>query len=184
MNTSRRNRAALFLDRDGVLLNVERGKYIHNAEEAKWIDGSIEAVKMLAKLNIVILVVTNQQGVGLGLVEYNDVVNIHNKINRDVVYSIDKFYFCPHTKDFGCHCRKPRTAMLEKAINEFSINPHKSIMVGDTMSDTIAAKIVGIMPIHVKSGLEKEPLPGTTSFDCLMDATDFISSWFITLEGW
>lgn len=137
------NKAA-FLDRDGTI-NVDGG-YIYKKEEFKFIKGSIDAIRLLQKKNFKIIVVTNQSGIGRGMFDMDDVNRLHKYINdelREKNASIDRFYICPHHPKEKCNCRKPKILLFQKAISDFSIDPKKSIVIGDKKSDIIPGIKIG-----------------------------------------
>ena len=167
-------RPALFLDRDGVLLKVEKGKYVLSEADIRWLPGALNAVTRLAVLDIPIVVVTNQQCVGKGLIDNDGVEAIHTQMNEHALYSISAFYYCPHREEDNCHCRKPRVGLFETAMRNLVIDPYKSLMVGDTESDMVAAIDAGISPICIGD----TPLPSIAMFGSLLQAVPFIEEWF------
>lgn len=129
----------LFLDRDGVINRRTPGDYIRNWSGFFFLEGVPEAI---AKCNTIfdrVLVVTNQQGIGKGLMSEADLVDIHQrmiqKLNEQDA-QIHKAYYCPHLKTENCVCRKPRVGMAMQAKVDFpAIQFHQSIMVGDSLTD-------------------------------------------------
>lgn len=178
-----KNRPALFLDRDGVLLDVQRGKYVLVLDDIVWIRGSQEALKRLSVLDIDIVVVSNQQCVGLGYTTPAMLDAISSAINSDCDYAIHEFFYCTHKKSDNCHCRKPQIGLFTHALRKRGIDPSLSLMVGDMPEDMLAARLAGINPIMVLSGLGsvKNGFPEETTFDNLLEATPFIEKWFIDI---
>jgi D-glycero-D-manno-heptose 1,7-bisphosphate phosphatase len=174
-------RPALFLDRDGVLLKVKRDEYVLSKEQIDWIDGSLEALGRLRIMSVPIIVVTNQQCVGFGLISRPDLEEIHAEIRRQADNTIDAFYYCPHKKSDNCHCRKPQIGLFEMAAREWNIDLSKSVYVGDTIGDVLAARIAHIYPVWVRSGLEEiPPVPMVCSssiFNNLLDAVPFLEQY-------
>ncbi len=131
---------AVFLDRDGTI-NVEKG-YLYKTDEFEFISGAEEAIHIFNELNYLVIVVSNQSGIGRGYYSVKDVYNLHQYINRLLALSnsrIDGFYFCPHEPKDGCRCRKPQTLLFEKAQREHNIDMNYSYIVGDKLSDIEAA---------------------------------------------
>ena len=132
---------AIFLDRDGVI-NEDSG-YVSRIENFRFIDGVFEALKGFKKLGFFFFFFTNQSGIGRGFYSLEDFENLNkfmlDEFAKNAVF-IDKVYFCPHSPEFGCECRKPRAGMILQAINEFKIDPKNSVLIGDKPSDTEAAK--------------------------------------------
>jgi histidinol-phosphate phosphatase family protein len=129
----------LFLDRDGVINQRKIDDYVLRPEDFVW---TIDAPASIAKLSDIfgrIIVVTNQQGIGKGLMTENDLEKIHEKLLFGVKKEdgrIDRIYHCPALKGSGSLYRKPLPGMALQARKDFpEINFKKSIMVGDTISD-------------------------------------------------
>lgn len=141
------NNKAVFLDRDGVL-NHDYG-YVHTIEKFKWIKGVKKAIKYLSEKNFIIIVITNQSGIGRGYYKLRDVKILHDWILKElkkVGGIINDFYICPHHPKFAkgiykkkCLCRKPNNKLFLKAIKKWKIDIKKSFMVGDQKSDKQAA---------------------------------------------
>ena len=133
---------ACFLDRDGVL-NEDVG-YLHKIEGFKWIDGAIDAIELLKKNKFLVIVVTNQSGIGRGYYTSNDVENLHkwmNNILKKKNIQINDFFFSPDlpTNDPKSR-RKPSPKMINEAIEKYNLDKSKCFMIGDRPSDLEAAK--------------------------------------------
>jgi len=128
----------LFLDRDGVINEEKRDNYIHTWDEFKFNEGVLEAMAVFAKLFHRIVIVTNQRGVGRGTTLLKDLETIHQnmiKAMEEAGGRVDAVYFCPDLNDDSPN-RKPNPGMGQQAISRFpEIDPGKSIMVGNTLSD-------------------------------------------------
>ncbi|MBP7478470.1 MAG: HAD family hydrolase [Chitinophagales bacterium] len=129
----------LFLDRDGVINRHLPNEYVTQWSEFEFIEGSAEAIAMLSKHFGKIVVVTNQQGVGKGLMSQQTLEEIHFSMCEAIAAKggrIDAVYYCPHLSSIQPKCRKPEIGMALEAKEEFPmIDFHKSIMVGDSDSD-------------------------------------------------
>ena len=130
----------LFLDRDGVINKKIEGDYVRTWEQFELLPGVIQALKILNGFFGRIIIVTNQRGVGKGLMSIKDLENIHNKmlcIFESEGIKIDAIYYCPHDYEKeACNCRKPNIGMALQAKRDFpEIIFEKSIMVGDSVSD-------------------------------------------------
>lgn len=134
---------AVFLDRDGTI-NVEK-HYLHKIEDFEFLPGAIEALKMLQNAGFLLIIITNQSGIGRGYYQEKDFVALNdwmlNYLEENGVH-ISKVYFCPHHPNAKldkyravCNCRKPATGLFEQAINEFSIDISKSWAIGDKLRD-------------------------------------------------
>lgn len=127
----------MFLDRDGVI-NHESSTYTRTPEDFRFYDGALEALTYLARTFKHVIVVTNQRGVGKGLMTEDDLLAIHRKMVQEVVASggrIDQIYYCTSIHDDHPN-RKPNPGMALAAMAEFpAIVAKKSIMVGNNLSD-------------------------------------------------
>ncbi len=136
---------ALFLDRDGVI-NVDTG-YVSKKENFIFIDGVFETLKYFQDLGYLLIIVTNQSGIGRGYYTKEDFLNLTNymleKFKKMNIH-VKKVFFCPHTPTEKCTCRKPKPKMILDAIKEFNIDAKNSIMVGDKLSDVEAGLNAGV----------------------------------------
>lgn len=144
---------ALFLDRDGVINVRKVGAYVCQPDEFVLIDGVLEALETFSRHFSRIFVVTNQQGIGKGLMSQDDLASVHQKFLTAVKHSggrIDKIYFCPELESSHSFNRKPNIGMAIQARKDFpEINLHRSIMIGDTLSDMRFGKRAGMETILV-----------------------------------
>lgn len=139
----------LFLDRDGVINKKMEGDYVRNWEQFEFLPNVIEALKILNTLFDRIIIVTNQRGIGRGLMTIKDLEDIHKNmikifLKHDI--KIDKIYYCPHDYEKEiCNCRKPKIGMALQAKEDFpDIDFRNSIMVGDSFSDIKFGKNAGM----------------------------------------
>jgi D-glycero-D-manno-heptose 1,7-bisphosphate phosphatase len=149
-----RGRKAVFLDRDGVL-NRERGEHTWRMEDFEILPGVVESLAALQRKGWLLVVVSNQSGIGLGLYGFNDVERLHAYLHARLAeqgVALDAVYYCPHHPSHGrCLCRKPGSLLLEKAIARFGIDAGASVFIGDRERDAEAARAVGVRPILVRS---------------------------------
>lgn len=124
---------AVFLDRDGTL--IEEVNYLSRVEDLRLFPYTVESVKLLKDNGFLVIVVTNQSGIGRGIYSEADMHGIHAAIQAELDDAIDGFYFCPHLPDAGCKCRKPGLGMIESAMSDFDIDMENSWMVGDKTLD-------------------------------------------------
>ncbi len=143
----------LFLDRDGVINKKLEGRYVRNWEEFEFMPNVLLAIKKLSNKFERILVVTNQQGIGKGIMSTDELSLLHQKMQKEIVQNggkIDEIYFCPHLEKENCNCRKPGIGMIEKAMYDFpSIDVRNSFLIGDSVSDIAAGERAGIESIKV-----------------------------------
>jgi D-glycero-D-manno-heptose 1,7-bisphosphate phosphatase len=148
-------RPAIFLDRDGVI-NVEPIDYVKSWGEFTFLPGSLQALKALTRLSWPVIVVTNQAGIGRGLMTEQTLLEIHANMLEQIHQAggrIDAIYYCPHHPDDHCSCRKPLPGMFLRAAQDLRIDLSCSYMIGDTEKDLYAAHAAGCYPVFVESGL-------------------------------
>ena len=129
----------LFLDRDGVINRRVVGDYVRTTQQWEYLPGALHALRLLSMWAPRIVIVTNQRGVGRGLVAHEDLDRIHARFLEDVAIvgaRVDAIQVCPHLESDGCPCRKPLPglALSWLAVNR-EVNPARSVMVGDSPSD-------------------------------------------------
>ena len=157
----------IILDRDGVI-NEDSDNYIKSVEEWIPISGSIEAIALLSNAGFRIAVATNQSGLGRGLFELDDLEAMHEKLCTLVEEAeghIDGIFYCPHTPDENCSCRKPATGLLDAIEDELGLPVKEAWFVGDAMRDLIAAVDKQCVPVLVKTGKGKKTLRELESSD-------------------
>jgi D-glycero-D-manno-heptose 1,7-bisphosphate phosphatase len=151
-NTQKRR--AVFLDRDGTL--IEEVNYLSRVEDLRLFPFTAEAVKLLKDSGFLVIVVTNQSGIGRGVFDEDSMHAIHEKIQSELSGMIDAFYFCPHLPCDGCNCRKPNIGMIESAMADFEIDPESSWMVGDKKIDVETGKLAGVKTALVLTGYGRQ----------------------------
>ncbi len=137
--------ATVFLDRDGVI-NVDSNAYIKHEDEFTFIPQSPEAIALLTRHGFDVIVVTNQSVIGRGMVTPEGLDAIFRKLKKGVLEaggSIKDIFFCPHSPDAGCSCRKPRPGLIFKARETYGIDLDTACMVGDSAKDIECAKAAG-----------------------------------------
>jgi len=160
---------AVFFDRDGTL--CEEADYLRRWEDFKLFQ-DIDGLNKLKNKGFHLIGITNQSGVGRGLVEESFVRDV-NKLFIDK-YLFDDFFYCPHHPDDHCSCRKPETAMLFKAKTKHLINLRESYVVGDKDADILLAKAVGAKGILVRTGKQRDSLYADYTANNLKEAVDYI----------
>jgi D-glycero-D-manno-heptose 1,7-bisphosphate phosphatase len=137
-----------FFDRDGVI-NQDKG-YISKTSDFKIYPGVGKAITLLNKKNYLVIIITNQSGIGRGLIKIKELENLHNHLKKKIKNDgakIDDIFYCPFHPEFGkgkykkkSNDRKPGDGMIRKAIKKWKIDPKTSFMIGDKISDKLAAK--------------------------------------------
>ncbi len=171
----------LFLDRDGVLNRRPGGGYVCRPEDFHWIDGSLEAVVDLSGIFRYVFVVTNQQGVGKGLMTHNDLQAVHRRMLQDVEEAggrIDQVYAATGIRHADSFNRKPAEGMAFEAMDDFpGIILDKAWMVGDTVRDMLFGHRLGMSTVLIS---QQQITPGNLHhlvdyrFACLSDFAGFI----------
>lgn len=159
----------VILDRDGVL-NYDSDEYIKSPEEWKPIPGSLEAVARLNQAGYRVVIATNQSGVGRGLFDMATLNAIHDKMFKLLGQAggrVDALFYCPHTDEDGCSCRKPAIGMFQEIARRFGTDLHGVPCIGDSLRDLKVAATIGATPILVLTGKGKKTrgaggLPGNT----------------------
>jgi D-glycero-D-manno-heptose 1,7-bisphosphate phosphatase len=151
---------AVFLDRDGTIIE-DRG-YLNHPDLLKLIPNAAEAIASLNRAGLKTIVVSNQSGVARGFFPESLLAILHEKMlallsEKDA--RIDAVYYCPHHPHVGeppyrtrCDCRKPKTGMLKRAANEFSLDVARSYLIGDKISDMQTAANAGCKALLVMTG--------------------------------
>jgi len=146
--------ALVILDRDGVI-NFDSEDYIKSPDEWRPIPGSLEAIARLCRSNFRVVIATNQSGIGRGLFDVDTLNRIHQKMIKQVQEKggkIDAIFFCPHTPEDHCICRKPKPGLLLEASNRLRLPLAGIPFVGDSDTDVEAALAVGAQPVLVNTG--------------------------------
>lgn len=139
-----------FIDRDGTL--IEEVNFLSKVEDLRVYPFALEALKLLKDAGWLVIVVTNQSGIGRGIFDEESMHAIHRDMQRQLDNMIDAFYFCPHLPCDGCACRKPYLGMLESAAADFSIDMPASWMIGDKAIDVETGSNAGIQSAMVMTG--------------------------------
>ena len=143
----------LFLDRDGVINVRLIDDYVKNINEFEFLPGVLEALKIFAEKFGRIIIVTNQQGVGKGLMTLQDVDEVHDFMKKEIDNQkgrIDAIYVCPQLKSDPNNFRKPSPRMAYMAQHDFpEIDFEKSVMIGDSNSDIEFGKNAGMYTILI-----------------------------------
>lgn len=173
----------LFLDRDGVINEKRENDYVKNWSEFSFIDGSLGAISQFSNVFGKIIIVTNQRGVGRGLMEEEDLISIHHNMVEEIELNsgrIDKIYYCTEVLN-AAYCRKPNVGMGYKAKNDFpDIDFTKSVLIGDSISDIKFGKSLNMMTILIQNELnENNEISADFNFTNLIDASNFINKSYL-----
>lgn len=173
-------KAAVFLDRDGTL--IVEVNYLSTPDKVELCPGADKAIKELNELKLPAILVTNQSGIGRGLFNVKTLEAIHKKLkyllNAGAKAKLDAVYYCPHTPEDGCTCRKPELGMVETAKKQLNIDPGLSYFVGDKECDIVFGKNAGGKAVLVLTGYGKETKSG------LKVKPDFIAKDICEAVNW
>lgn len=176
-------RRFILLDRDGVI-NHDSENFIKSPEEWRPIAGSLEAIALLNSQGYEAVVITNQSGLARGLFDEAMLTKIHDKMRRMLAENggeIAAIYYCPHSPDSLCNCRKPKPGLLEQFALEKNVDLSTVYFIGDSLRDIQAAQAGGAMPILVLTGLgqltiDNNPTLNLPVFEDLYAAVRFVIS--------
>jgi histidinol-phosphate phosphatase family protein len=177
---------AIFLDRDGVINRYPGDtKYVTTWREFRFLPGAKKAVAKLHKNGFKVFVVSNQAGIGKGILSRETLNSITERMLEAVEKSqgkIDAVYYCTHRQDENCSCRKPKAGLIDTTKKNHHIDLKNSFFIGDTIRDVKTAKAAGCKSILVLCGKEKLSnrknweLQPDFVFSNLYKATEFILS--------
>jgi D-glycero-D-manno-heptose 1,7-bisphosphate phosphatase len=144
----------VIVGRDGIL---NRFREDHVKEPAEWepIAGALEAVAKLNHSGWHVVVATNQSGIGRGMIDMASVNAVHLQMMKMLAARggrIDAVFFCPHTPEDNCECRKPQPGMMLDIAQRYGVDLEDIPMVGDTLRDLQAARAAGCPPHLVRTG--------------------------------
>jgi histidinol-phosphate phosphatase family protein len=179
------NTKAIFLDRDGTI-NIDKG-YVYEVSDLKLLPGVVEGLNLL-KNEYSLFIITNQSGIGKGYYSVKDFWRFNKRVTsqlRDHGIAIEKTYFCPHTKEDNCVCRKPKTKHIDDILNQYNLDLEKSWVIGDHPSDTVLGINAGCNTIYLLTGHGKKHLKELKTRDIqptfiahnFLEAARFINSY-------
>ena len=168
----------MFLDRDGTI--IRDVGYLKDPSEVTLLPGSIEALSLMSAAGFMLILVSNQSGIGRGLITQDQADRVHRRFEELLDgegVRLSASYYCPHHPDDNCQCRKPRTGLLERASMELDIDMETSVMVGDRETDVDAGTGSGCRAILVDpTGIDR-PRDFCT-------VPDLASAAELVLKGW
>jgi rfaE bifunctional protein nucleotidyltransferase chain/domain len=140
----------VFLDRDGTL--IENVPYLKDPRKVRLRPNIIDGLRQLQEIGLRLVVVTNQQGIGLGYLDIEDFMRVNSEMLKQLGTGgvrISRIYFCPHSYADHCECRKPGAKLLKQALSYFGQHPDECFMVGDSSADVEAGERAGCRSILV-----------------------------------
>ncbi|MCA9743323.1 MAG: HAD-IIIA family hydrolase [Deferribacteres bacterium] len=143
----------IFLDRDGVInRKAPDNEYITSWKDFEFMPGAMNAMRYFNEMGYKLVVVTNQQGIGKGLMSETTLLEIHSKMQQVLLNNgihIEKIFYCPHLEETDCACRKPKPGLIYRAQNElnFNVQLENAFFIGDSASDVAAGNRAGCQTI-------------------------------------
>ena len=157
----------VILDRDGTV-NHDSDDYIKSGDEWVALPGAIDAIAKLNHAGWRVVIASNQSGLGRGLFDVATLNQMHDKMNKALAKAggrVDAIFYCPHTPDEHCQCRKPLPGLFEQIGERLGMDLSGAHVVGDSLRDLQAGVAVGCMPhlVHTGKGaaFQGQPLPHT-----------------------
>lgn len=147
------NKKAIFLDRDGVLVNNHEHYYIWKQEQMQFVDGVFENLKFLIQKGFQLFIVSNQGGISKNIYTKIDILKLHEELNQcfnNNGIEITEIVYCPHHPEVEqCMCRKPDSLLIDKLVAKYKLCKSESYFIGDSESDMLAARNAGIQGIKI-----------------------------------
>lgn len=165
------------LDRDGVLNREQDDGWLSSPSRWEWEEGSLQALQRLTRAGVKISIVSNQSGIGRGVVSRNEVDELHQWLIAELAaegVELAGIYICPHAPGDGCDCRKPLPGLVREAIDRSGIPEEQSILIGDDKRDLDAGQAAGLQVALVRTGkgeqVQSQVEPNTLVFENLLEA--------------
>ena len=175
----------IFLDRDGVVCKEK--SYIRSVDALEIFPYAKASVKIMHDAGFLVIVITNQSGVAKGIIDERDLIIMHEYLKKET--GVDEIYYCPHHPPksgeadslpyiVNCGCRKPKTGMISKALDNFDLDLRNSYFVGDRAGDILTGEKIGAVTVLLESGygsknLEAEVEPDFV-FEDLQEFAEYI----------
>jgi len=170
----------IFLDRDGTL--IKEVGYLKNPEQVELLPGVVEGLRLLNTYKLHSVVVTNQSGIGRGLMTIHDVEAVNKRfltlLNQQSI-QLSGLYYCPHSPELNCFCRKPRPGLLQQASSDLGIPWQGGISIGDRFRDVELCQNNGGKGILVLTGYGQASLVEHQGIPA-----DFVAPNFQTAVEW
>src|ERR671935_1037559 len=149
---------AVFVDRDGTL--IEDVPYLRDPQRVRLVPDAVRALRELRRLGYRLVLVSNQSGIGRGLISEDEAAAVHRRLTADLEragLSLDDVRYCPHAPADGCGCRKPSPALILASARELDLDLAGSVMVGNTASDVAAGRRAGCRTVLLSPGPASAP---------------------------
>jgi D-glycero-D-manno-heptose 1,7-bisphosphate phosphatase len=168
----------VFFDRDGVVNRRIVGDYVKKIDEFEFMDGFADVFSAIKNAGYMAILVTNQQGIGKGIMSDHDLRVVHEYMQRELKtmtgHQFDDIYYCSHLEGSGSKYRKPAPGMILDAIEKWDVDTASSWMIGDSPKDATAAKKAGVRTILIGNHRPIEMTDADHIFDNIKIAGDFL----------
>jgi D-glycero-D-manno-heptose 1,7-bisphosphate phosphatase len=168
---------AIFFDRDGIINYRIVGGYVESKHQFKFIPDFFDLFYLIKKIGYLAIIISNQQGVGKGILSLQDLEQIHSYMQKRLInlfgFGFDDIFYCTDLTGSGSFRRKPNHGMLLEAIEKWNIDPKSSYMIGDSLTDVIAGKKAGTKTILINHYLTEKPEEADYLFKNLYQVADF-----------
>ena len=152
-----KQRQFVVLDRDGTII-VDRD-YLSDPSQIEFLPGAVRGLRLLLKMGLGLVVLTNQSAVGRGFFDEAQLDLVHRRL-RELLKAegvqLGGIYFCPHTPEDGCSCRKPNPGLIERAAKDLDFDLRASFVIGDKAADVEMGRRVGATTFLVRTGYGTE----------------------------
>ncbi|MDR1613262.1 MAG: HAD family hydrolase [Planctomycetota bacterium] len=183
MEKKRRKRYAL-LDRDGTIM-VDK-IYQSDPAQTELLPNALEGLKLLAGAGFGLVVVTNQSGINRGLIQPSELEAVNRRLAEILAVdgvALEAVYYCPHTPDEDCCCRKPMPGMALRAARDLGFDPRDCVVIGDREADVALGKAIGAMSVLVRTGGGRETeAEGKVKADHIADDLKAAAEWMLEKE--
>lgn len=171
----------VLLDRDGTII-VDKN-YLSDPAEVEFLPGAIQGLKLLQQHGFELIVVTNQSGIGRGFYTELEMHNVNRRLcdilaQNGVKMSPRRIYFCPHTPEAECTCRKPRTGMALKAQTEWLFDMRRGYVIGDKPADIELGHNLNLPAVLVKTGY------GAAETGLALEMADYVANDLEDAASW
>ena len=173
--------SAVFLDRDGTI--IKDFTYISSPDQVELIDGAAAAIARINAALVPVVVVTNQSGIGRGYFTVGDYERVKARVDEllsERGARIDATYYCPHTPDDECQCRKPNTLLFERATSDLGIDAGNALLIGDRLRDAEPAIPLGARGVLVPTDVTPaEEIARAKEFARVADSLSTALDWYL-----
>ncbi len=166
----------VFLDRDGTL--IRDVPFLHDPSLVELMPGVLEGLRALEDAGFTLVLITNQQGIGLGYYTESEFIEVNRALLRLLApagINISRIYYCPHSQADLCPCRKPGSLLVENALQYFGAKPERCYLIGDSPADCVAGQRAGVRSILVSAAHAGEEC--SYSARSFMDGVNWIMGW-------